>query len=347
MASAALQPGLQIRPVLTHEDVVEMVHRLYGLRDVQITDLNAYDDRNYHIRVKEYQASLWPHGYVFKVVNTLDSQKPSHIEVQTELLMYLDSHGFTCPQPVKNVDGKYLSVEELPKRGPAPRRSHVVRLLTFRPGRILADVPVSPGLMFQLGGFVARLDRCLQGFHHPVLERHETLWRLNSAPQARQFAFAVEDEKNRQLVEQVLDEFERNVLPNYGAMEKGTVHGDLNEQNLVCTEEEGVSVVLDLGDCHVSSYLFELAVCLCYIMLLRAPPPLGPVDVAGHVLAGYCAVRPLPDAEMRMLKAPDNAYLLTTARRGWGLLRDLWGAPPGELEARWKDILASCRGGAV
>nr|CAD7202087.1 unnamed protein product [Timema douglasi] len=67
----------------------------------------------------EYNDTFNPDGYVFKVMNSLDSQKHSFIEAQNELLMYLGSNGINCPKPVKNVDGLYYSVEQLPKNGSA------------------------------------------------------------------------------------------------------------------------------------------------------------------------------------------------------------------------------------
>nr|CAD7439157.1 unnamed protein product [Timema bartmani] len=48
-----LQPGVQIRPIISPKEVSEIVQRLYGLRNIQIVELNAYDDKNYHIQVEK------------------------------------------------------------------------------------------------------------------------------------------------------------------------------------------------------------------------------------------------------------------------------------------------------
>lgn len=37
----------------------------------------------------ENESHLWPHGYVLKVMNSIDSQKLSLVEAQTELALYL------------------------------------------------------------------------------------------------------------------------------------------------------------------------------------------------------------------------------------------------------------------
>jgi hydroxylysine kinase len=65
-----------------------------------------------------------------------------------------------------------------------------------------------------------------------------------------------------------------------------------------------VAAVLDFGDTQHSCYLFELAICICYMMLLAADS--NPLDAGGHVIAGYSTVRPLPDAEFSILKVSQN-----------------------------------------
>nr|CAD7605349.1 unnamed protein product [Timema genevievae] len=366
-----LQPGVQIRPIISHKEVSEIVQRLYGLRNVQIVELNAYDDKNYHIQVRvssEYNDTFNPDGYVFKVMNSLDSQKHSFIEAQNELLMYLDSNGFNCPKPVKNVDGLYYSVEKLPQNGDDTSTSdHVVRLLTYQPGSVFQRVLHSRELFFSAGQFVAKLDQTLKGFHHPAYESYSSLWELKSAPLLRKFIFAVREEERKQLVEDVLHSFEKNVLPSLETFEKGTclIHGDFNEQNILVSsigEDEPwqITAILDFGDTHISCYLFELAITLCYMMLLPCEG-MDPLDVGAHVLAGYSTVRAVPGTELQSLKTcictrlcqslvmgeysylqdPGNDYLLTTAKTGWGLLQTLWGTGQDELEKRWRTVMAT------
>nr|CAD7454634.1 unnamed protein product [Timema tahoe] len=402
-----LQPGVQIRPIISPKEVSEIVQRLYGLRNIQIVELNAYDDKNYHIQVRvqlelylekarilmhkdemqsvevgwekfknslvisayevssEYNDTINPDGYVFKVMNSLDSQKHSFIEAQNELLMYLDSNGFNCPKPVKNVDGLYYSVEKLPQNGDDSFTSdHVVRLLTYQPGSVFQQVLHSRELFFSAGQFVAKLDQALKGFHHPAYESYSSLWELKSAPLLRKFIFAVREEERKQLVEEVLHSFEKNVLPSLETFEKGTCIVSTVKNILVSSTGEDdpwqITAILDFGDTHISCYLFELAITLCYMMLLPCEG-MDPLDVGAHVLAGYSTVRVVPVTELQSLKTcictrlcqslvmgeyshlqdPGNDYLLTTAKTGWGLLQTLWGTGQDELEQRWRTIMAT------
>ena len=61
-----------------------------------------------------------------------------------------------CPKPLKNVFGKYYSVEELGKT------KHLVRLLEYIPGKILYEVPPKDHLFYQAGEFIGKLDNALK-----------------------------------------------------------------------------------------------------------------------------------------------------------------------------------------
>ena len=77
-------------------------------------------------------------------------------------------------------------------------------------------------------------------------------------------------------------------------------------------ESWDIAAVLDFGDTNHSCYLFELAICLCYVMLLAADT--DPLDAGGHVIAGYSTVRRLPDVELSLLKASHNSLVQLTCR---------------------------------
>lgn len=84
-----LHPGTSIRPILDLENVKKLLKDYYGLTIVEIVELNGYDDKNFHIKVKEVSEDYGLEGYVFKVINALDSMKPNIFEAQTSLLIHL------------------------------------------------------------------------------------------------------------------------------------------------------------------------------------------------------------------------------------------------------------------
>lgn len=120
--TTVLRPGQRIKATLDLNEVRELLLKYHGLIAGKIIELNAYDDRNYKIEnsssttiVGNLHASLIPeNGYIFKIVNSLDSRDEDFYAAQTELLLYLRcKSNILCPIPVKQKDGKYFSTVTL------------------------------------------------------------------------------------------------------------------------------------------------------------------------------------------------------------------------------------------
>ncbi|PSN46930.1 Hydroxylysine kinase [Blattella germanica] len=360
-----LQPGMNIRPNLTNETAVLLVQRLYGFKQVKLVQLDGYDDKNYLVQVIDNSSgfNIWPHGYVLKVMNSLDSQNTSFVEAQTQMALYLEKHGIKCPQPIKNLNSQYYSLEDLSQDGTESSK-HIVRMLTYEPGKLLKQVPCTNETLFNIGKFTAKLDQELKDFYHPFYDNNKSIWSLESIPLVRKFTYAVKDEQKNKLVNAAIDAFEREALPKISVLEKGMIHGDINEQNVVMATEKpcNVAAILDLGDTQRSCYVFELAVNLCYMILISTDE--DPIAAGGHVIAGYTSVRPLPESELHLLKIcicarlsqslvmgahtylqdPGNEYLLDTAKKGWTILKVLWELQDEELIVKWEKIIASYQG---
>lgn len=352
--NAILIPGQRIRPPGNNEIVLQLLTELYGLKSSSITELNAYDDRNYHVICEESHTN--PHitiineyGYVLKIVNSLDSQKKHVIDAQNEMLIFLNQQNISCPLPVKTIHGLYHTLVELNVDGCS--ENYAVRLLVYRPGELLYRVPITGELLRQVGNFTAKLSNVLMTFSHPAYNNHKTLWMLNSVPKLRQFTFALKDAAERELAHQVILTFEENVLQVTSQLEQGMIHGDLNEQNLVISSNgREIAAVIDFGDSHRTCLIFDLAITLCY-MILQA----GDIAMGKHVVEGYQNVKRLTELEKKILKVtvcaricqslvmgayshlhdPQNEYLLNTQKSGWILLKKLWPLTQDEVLRNW------------
>lgn len=112
----------------------------------------------------------------------------------------------------------------------------------------------------------------------------------------------LKDEEKQQLVEDVIGQFKKEVQPQRETFQRGLIHGDFNEHNILVTKSEitkqyYVSGILDFGDSSYSHYLFEVAIAMTYMMLISKNLKAG-----GLVLAGYESVRPMPKEEKALLK---------------------------------------------
>lgn len=318
-----LKPGAKIRPEINDADVQNLAQRLYGITIDHKTELSAYDDRNYFITADaRYKNPIitqgCPHGYVLKVLNALDSQKLSFIDAQTKLLRFVADSGIACPKPVANVYGKNYSLE--PIRG----TEHVIRLLEFTPGRVLDSVPLNDNLFYQAGVFVGNFDRVVAKFEHEGYRNHQSIWQLEQLERLEEFVYVLKDEEKQMLIEEVIAAFKKEVLPQLETFERGLIHGDFNEHNILVTRNEitkqhYVSGILDFGDTSYSHYLFEVAIAMTYMMLTSKNLKAG-----GLLLAGYESVRLMAKEEKKLLKVSGRVIRSGGRVGGWMVIN--WGS---------------------
>ncbi|KAG5866464.1 hypothetical protein JTB14_022612 [Gonioctena quinquepunctata] len=345
--------GVSIKASVTIADVKKIVFDVYGIANINVLQLNGYDDWNFHIvpqGVDEGLCGVGKYGYILKIINSLDSKKPRVFEAQSLLLRHLGTCGFRCPMPILTKNRKLFEKVKLTSG------EHIVRLLEYIDGTILHKVPCTPKLMYQVGETACKMDMAMKSFHHAAYNNYKSLWMLESVPQITQFLFAIADDQKKQLVKDVIQEFQNRVLSISDSLERGLIHGDFNEQNIIVAEKNGeyeLKAVIDFGDSHVACYLYELAITMCYMMLIEKD-----VWPGGYVLAGYSAVRKVQEKELSLLRIciaarlcqslvigaysslqePENSYLLTTAGPGWILLEQIWNATDQDLLKTWKNI---------
>lgn len=98
----------------------------------------------------------------------------------------------------------------------------------------------------------------------------------------------------------IVQEFAERVLKVRDKLEAGMIHGDFNEQNILVEETDGnwrIKAILDFGDSQYSCYLYELAIAVAYMTLLKKD-----ISAGGHVIAGYFSVKQLPAFEFDLIK---------------------------------------------
>ena len=170
------------RPYVDKQGAINLADLLFGLR---ISDLShakefvSYDDRNFYLKgvllsqENKKQGNSSEDEFVLKILNHVDSQNISYVNAQNALLLYLKEHGFVCPVPMRSLSDKLtmecelssygLSVsEENAKIQKLPRRINAVRLLSYVPGKLLKDVRCTNDLIFNLGRYIAKMNKALQ-----------------------------------------------------------------------------------------------------------------------------------------------------------------------------------------
>jgi len=280
--------------------------------------------------------------YVVKISNSAESW--SALDLQHAALTHL-----VVADPM-------LSIPHVARPGIVEHEGHLVRALTFLPGAPYATVEQSPALRHELGRFMGRMSRGLQGFGHTAAHRPGFLWNLDNAAATVPWVADIANDDDRAVVERAFQRHNQRVQPLLPHLRGAVVHHDANDYNvLVHDSPEGphISGLIDFGDMVFARQVNELAVTLAYALLDVADA----VAAGRDVISGYVAEFPLTDNELRVVydlvatrlamsvaisshrqrEFPDNGYLTISQAPALRLLRRIIGMRPEFLHFAARD----------
>jgi 4-aminobutyrate aminotransferase-like enzyme/Ser/Thr protein kinase RdoA (MazF antagonist) len=306
----------------------EIARRLFGIEASAHSLPGEYDD-NLHLRATNGAE------FVLKVMHP--DRERGFVEMQCAVLQHLAKNAPALPLPrvVPSSDKKPFIETRL-----ADGSQRLVWLLTFLQGKTLAEFrPHSPRLLEELGSFLGKMSRALDGFEHPTAHR-ELKWDAGRAGWIRDYVQNVAELPRRMLVQRFLGLFETEVVPQLSRLRKSVIYGDANDHNVLVSHETGraphIAGVIDFGDTHYGITVSELATAVAYAIL-------GKKDVlaaAASVVSGYhcefllseeeiallypligmrLAVSVVNSARRKSLK-PDDAYVTISEAPAWEAL---------------------------
>ncbi|XP_060889767.1 hydroxylysine kinase [Labrus mixtus] len=340
-----------VKPNLSQPQVTELVKRLYRLTPSEIRSLPSYDDQNFYV------AAVEGGEYVLKILNSDDSKNYNTIEVQTYAMSFLKENGLPAQTVLPTVSGQLMSLEEMDCGYGCQK--YLVRLLTYLPGATISKARVTPQLLYETGKTAARMDKILQELEHPhlgLLQRETFIWSLSSVPLLEKYTHVLDGDPLQEVVKSVIHQFKTSVVPKYSTFRKCINHGDFNDLNILVQPDETdgyrISGILDFGDMNSGYYIHELAIVIMYMMIEHP----NPIEVGGHVLAGWESVLPLNEAEKDCLFVlvlcrfcqslvlarysvtlhPENAdYLMITSNKGVKIVHQMWELGKEQVEKVW------------
>ncbi len=314
-------------PDVSREQAGRLASEHFGLTG-ELSRLDSERDQNFRL---VSDAGEW----TLKIVNA--SEPAIESEFQAALLEHL---GAVAPQLALPRLRKAASGTALATVTTAAGARHALRMVSWLPGRPLAESERTPEVLHSLGRMLGRMDRALQGFIHPGALRVLD-WDVRRAGQSRARLHHVADAADRALLARFLDRFEATVAPRLPALRAQVIHNDANDWNvLVDPQQPGeVAGVIDFGDALHTVLIAEVAVACAYAMLDQDDP----IGAAARIAAGFHAEYPLREEEVDLLfdliaarlvisvtlsaqrreRTADNPYLAISEAPAWRLLRRL------------------------
>ncbi len=319
------------KPFFTVEDASRIALALYALH-AEACALPGERDCNFHLMTGAGE------GVVLKIAPAVEQRDA--IDLQNQALEHLVTRDPSLLVPRVRVTA---GGETFATVTSAEGTKHLVRVLTFVPGKVLAETkPHTPELLHSLGSMMGKIDHALQDFTHPAA--HRTLkWDLQHTLWIRDYLQYIEQSERRAIIERFLSQFEAQVLPMVPTLRMSVIHNDANDYNVLVNTPDGgsrrVVSVVDFGDMVYTYTVCELAIAAAYAMLNKADP----LAAAWHVVAGYHETFPLSESEIEALYAlicarlcisvvnsayqqkvePQNDYLTISEQPAWALLEQL------------------------
>src|SRR5436190_5996827 len=185
--------------------------------------------------------------------------------------------------------------------------THFVRLFERCRGRT-AGPDLDDRAVYEYAATHARLSLALRGLFHPAAGR-ELLWDLQHAPKLRSMLGAIDDERQRSLVGDVLDRYKARVVSRWPHLRAQVVHGDLTLGNVLFDVHGRISGILDFGDTGHSTVVADFAVGLASLVRGRAADDV--FRIARIAVDGFASRLPFEPEELAVLADLVAARLAT------------------------------------
>jgi len=202
-----------------------------------------------------------------------------------------------------------------------------VRILSYVPGQLLADVELNAELCYKFGQLLGKVDRIFQDFNHPAAHRYMA-WDLANAKKVVLAHLPAVQEPNRiAVIHYFISLYESQVEPVLPTIRKSIIHGDPNDRNILVvscpdnldsnmtpstTRNVDIGGLLDFGDLVHSHSVNEISVAVAYAMLGKS----NPIAIAKEMIAGYHKEFPLHPEELRIIFLLSCMRLCTSAVMG-------------------------------
>ncbi len=266
------------------------VANYYGI-EVKASVLNGYDELNFLLVEKSGKKNI------LKVSNS--SHDYFFLEAQVKILQHLAKTDIASQFQTYTLNKKGETLTEII----VDEQTYYIRILSFLEGTFWVEAPAKNKALFEnLGTFLGKMDKGLEGFKHPGMHRHYT-WDISTARDANYKMNYIKDASKKRIADYFMLQFETEVLPTLSSFRQAYTHNDANDYN-VLVEGDAIAGLIDFGDMVHTALINNVAVACTYAMLHQSDP----LAAAVLVVKGYHSAYALEEKELSIL------YYLIAAR---------------------------------
>lgn len=291
------------------------------------TKLEGYVDENFLLKTASDEKFLLK-------VSAADNK--DQLDFQIKILEHISHKNlpFKCSEIIADQDGNLFTEVSHEKSA---------RLLTWIPGRLWASVnPKTEKLRYSLGEAAGNLTRALQDFSSggtdelPAAQR-KLDWDLANSAWTNQHLDRFSG-KQKEIIEHFQTRF-LEIQTIYINLPKSIVHNDLNDYNILVSEELStteISGFIDFGDAVYTQTINDLAIVLAYAAMNLPDPLSAATEVINgynkhykfsedelkclYTLVGMRLVITVTSASLRKAEFPNNEYFVISEKPAWTLL---------------------------
>jgi ethanolamine-phosphate phospho-lyase len=190
----------------------------------------------------------------------------------------------------------------LPRTLPIPVAANApadvyIRVSTFTEGVALTKEAATDNLLAGLALSAANMLTHLQNIESDIVKANEHDWNLRDALRNKPKTDFITNPADKKIVQHYFSVFENDVVPEFNALRKSVIHGDLNEANII-VQNNTINGFIDFGDLSYAPAICELAVLLTYIMMMF---PDECFEKAGIIIQNFHHQFPLTKGEIEIL----------------------------------------------
>lgn len=304
----------------TPEKASQIASKYYNI-SAKASKLDGYVDENFLMKTTSGEK------FLMKISSEENSEK---LDYQIQILKHLSTKKLAVglSEVIPNKEGKPLTILQ---------NNKTARVLTWLPGRLWADVnPKTERLRKSLGEAAGSLTIALQDFEHPAAHRNLD-WDLANSTWTSKHKKRFSG-KQKEIVQYFQNRFEE-IQSTYKNLPKSIVHNDLNDYNILVSEDLSnpkISGIIDFGDSVFTQTINDLAIALAYTTMELPEPLSAALEVVAdynkhykfseneleclYILVGMRLVITVTNASLKKEEFPNDNYFVISEKPAWDLL---------------------------